>query len=140
MCSDICKRGLVDAVLSEDTDVLAYGADVFLTKIDTYRNTCVQINYDQVLSSLNLNENEFLDLCIMCGTDYNKNIPKIGCETSYKYILKYRSIEQIKNNLPHIDISILNHSRTRELFIDYEKYSTINIPYCGKPDLYFQRS
>ncbi len=135
MCSDLCKRGLVDAVLSEDTDVLAYGAPIFLTKIDTFKNTCVKISYDKVLSSLSLNKSEFLDLCIMCGTDYNKNIPKIGCETSYKYILKYRSIEEIKKNMPHLDISILNHIRTRELFISYEKYNISNIPYCGKPDL-----
>lgn len=29
MCSDLCKRGLVDAVMSRDSDVLAYGANVF---------------------------------------------------------------------------------------------------------------
>ena len=41
MCADLCKRGLVDAALSEDTDVLAYGSPIFLTKIDIYKNTAV---------------------------------------------------------------------------------------------------
>ena len=32
----------------------------------------------------------------MCGCDYNTNIPKIGVETSYKHILKYRTIEEFE--------------------------------------------
>ncbi|GAG51450.1 unnamed protein product, partial [marine sediment metagenome] len=46
MCSDLCKRGLVDAVLSEDTDVIAYGTPHFLSKIDTSKDTCVLVRID----------------------------------------------------------------------------------------------
>ena len=133
MCAELCKRGLVDAVLTEDTDVLAYGANIFLSKIDTTNDTCVRIKYDDVLKSLSLNEDEFLDLCIMCGCDYNTNIPKIGVETSYKHILKYRTIEEFEKQTG-IDISILNHIRTRELFKEYEKDSLTFIPFCAEPD------
>ena len=90
MCADLCKRNLVDAVLTEDTDVLAYGCNVFLTKMDLINFTCVEIVHSEILQALNLSYDEFLDLCIMCGTDYNKNIPKIGFETSYKYITLYK--------------------------------------------------
>jgi len=134
MCSDLCKRGLVDGVLSEDTDVLAYGSPVFLSKIDTKNDTCVRVKYNDVLESLKLTKEQFLDLCIMCGCDYNKNIPKVGCETSFKYISKYKTIDEIGRNLD-IDISILNHKRTRELFTNYERHNVKNIPYCGFPDV-----
>ena len=132
-CADLCKRGLVDAVLSEDTDVLAYSTPIFLTKIDTALDTCVRLTHSDILESLELNQEEFLDLCIMCGCDYNKNIPKIGCETSLKYISQYKSIDEIglKTNL---DIKILNHIRTRELFLDYKKIDLTTIPFCGVPD------
>ena len=132
-CADLCKRGIVDAVLTEDTDVLAYGSNIFLSKIDTSNDTCVQIVYEDVLKSLKLNESEFLDLCIMFGCDYNKNINKVGIETSYKYIQKYRTIDEISKQLS-IDVSILNHVRTRELFTEYEKLNIGSIPFCGVPN------
>lgn len=133
MCSDLCIRGIVDAVMSEDTDVLAYGSPIFLTKIDTNLDTCVRICYSKVLECLGLSRESFLDLCIMLGTDYNKNIPKIGGETSLKYIRNYGTIDGVKNNTGH-DITILNHIRGRELFLDYDKHEIKDIPYCGSPD------
>ena len=132
MCSDLCKRGLVDAVLSEDTDVLAYGAPVFLSKINTSDGTCIRIKYTALLEELELKDTEFLDLCIMCGTDYNKNIFRVGPEKAYKYIQKYSSIDNITLNTT-LDTKILNHVRGRELFTKYEQRD-IKIPYCGSPD------
>lgn len=132
-CSDLCKQGIVEAVLSEDTDVLAYAAPIFLSKINISTGVCVRIKYPDLLSALELKCNEFLDLCIMCGTDYNKNIFKIGPEKAYKYIKKHSTIEEIANANPSIDITPLNHIRGRFLFREYEK-SKIKIPYCGVPE------
>jgi 5'-3' exonuclease len=132
MCADLCKRGLVSGVLSEDTDVLAYSSPVFLTKIDVFNNTCIRIVHNEILKTLKLNKDEFLDLCIMLGTDYNKNIPKVGCETSFKYIQQYRRLE---NMIDFIDVSFLKYERTRELFLGYERYEfDKEIPYNGFPD------
>ena len=133
MCADLCKRGLVDGVLSEDTDVLAYGSPVFLTKIDSKNDTCVRIKHEDVLENLKLTQEQFLDLCIMCGCDYNKNIPKVGCQTSFKLISKYKTIDEISRN-ESIDISILNHERTRELFTKYEKHGVKEVMYNGIPN------
>lgn len=132
MCACLCKRGIVDAVLSEDTDVLAYASPIFLSKINTKDSVCVRINYVEMLKSLELTSAEFLDLCIMCGTDYNKNIFRVGPEKAYKYIQKHSTIEDIAKNT-NLDISVLNHERGRELFRKYEQ-AQIKIPYCGKPD------
>ena len=133
MCSDLCKRGLVDGVLSEDTDVLAYASPIFLTKIDTTLDTCVRICYEDVLRELDISKEQFIDMCIMFGCDYNKNIPKVGIETSFKYIQKYGSLEEIEKHTKH-DTSILNYKRTRELFTGYPQHEINNIPYCGAPD------
>lgn len=131
-CADLCKRGLVDSVLSEDTDVMAYAAPVFLSKINTTNGTCTRIKYPDILEQLELKSEEFLDLCIMCGCDYNKNIFRVGPEKAYKYIQKYSSIEGVAANTK-LDVSILNHVRGRELFRDYEKVA-YKIKYCGIPD------
>lgn len=136
-CSDLCKRGLVDGVLSEDTDVLAYGAPLFLTKIDFYNSICVKIEHHEVLQELDLCYEEFLDMCIMLGCDYNKNIPKIGCETSFKLIKQYRNIDNIITAKPELDASVLNHIRVREMFKEYKQLEIKDnkIPYCGQPDI-----
>ena len=70
----------------------------------------------------------------MCGTDYNKNIPKIGCETAYKYISMYGSIEEIARQ-KQLDVSILKHERNRELFTQYDKFEFEGqLKYNGHPD------
>jgi 5'-3' exonuclease len=132
MCSDLCKAGLVDAVLSEDTDVLAYATPTFLLKIDTRDETCMRINYNRLLDELQLTSDQFLDFCIMCGTDYNKNIFRVGPMKSYKYITDHKNIETIDKKTK-LDVSILCHKRGRELFREYER-KDVNVTYCGKPD------
>lgn len=132
-CADLCIRGKVDAVLTEDTDVLAYGCPIFLSKINTTTDTCVEIRYENILESLSLTSEQFLDLCIMCGCDYNKNIPKIGPVNALKLLQLHKSIEGIEK-AKGIDVSILNHIRTRELFRGYKKLE-VEVPYCGIPEV-----
>lgn len=131
-CADLCKQGKVDAVLSEDTDVLAYGTPVFLTKFDPRNGTCKRIQYPKLLEILDVNSEQFLDFCIMCGTDYNGNIPGIGPNKAFGYISEHKSIEEIGIKTKH-DISVLKYVRGRELFKEYEKVN-IKVPYCGTPN------
>jgi 5'-3' exonuclease len=131
MCSDLCIQGKVDAVLSEDSDVLAYGAPVFLTKINTKESTCFRINYEKLLKYTEFTKEQFTDFCIMCGSDYNENIPKIGPSKAYKLLKENSTIDNLENK--GYDISVLNHKRVRNLFLDYEK-SQVKIPYCGIPN------
>ena len=131
-CSYLCINGLVDGVLSDDTDVIAYNCPFFLTKLDIYNDTFVEISNKNILNILNITKNQLLDFCIMCGTDYNNNIPKIGPENAFKYISKYISIEEIEKNLK-IDITVLNQIRVRDLFNVFDNYEIINIQYCMFP-------
>jgi len=134
MCSKLCIDTEVDAVLSEDTDTIAYGTPVFISKIDTSNSTCVRINYDSLLENLDLTKEQFLDFCILCGTDYNSNIQGVGSVSAFKLIKTYGSIEEIGNHTQY-DISILNHTRVRELFTEFNPNDIkSDVPYCGEPD------
>ena len=130
-CSDLCKQGKVDFVLSEDSDVLAYGAPMFVSKINTSNATATVVYYKEVLEALDFTEDQFLDFCIMCGTDYNTNIRLIGPKKAFKLIREHKSIEAIAAT--GIDVSVLKHKRGRELFKDYKRFDG-EIPYCGEPD------
>lgn len=132
LAADLCIQNKVDAVVSEDTDILAYGAPCFLTKIDPRDGSCVRIEYENLLKALNFTSDQFLDFCIMCGTDYNPNIYKVGPVKAFKLITDYKSIENVAEQTG-LDVSILNYKRTRELFRDYKKCDK-KIGYCGTPN------
>jgi flap endonuclease-1 len=138
--SHLCVRGLVDAVASEDTDVLAYGCPIFMTKINTSEETCIEIDYTRLVQSMNMSPSQFTDLCIMCGTDYNSNIKGVGPVNSYKLLLQYGTIDAIEavvdpvSGQPKYDVSPLKYHRVRELFTVPETVHA-RIPYCGKPDM-----
>lgn len=115
-CISLFYDGVVDYIVSEDTDVLAYhsplNADLkVITNINTTDLTVIQISKENVLRCLNLTSESFRDFCIMCGNDYNKNIFRVGVETSYKLISKWGNIEKVP-----LDTAILNHKRVRKLF------------------------
>jgi flap endonuclease-1 len=128
-CSYLCVNGIVNAVLSEDTDVLAYGTPIFITKINVSTETCIEIDFNMLLELLELEKSQFVDLCIMCGTDYNTNIKGIGPDKSIKLIKEYKSIERIEEKY---DTSVLNYVRCRELFTVPEL--NVKIEYCGCPN------
>ena len=134
MCSKLCRDGLVDAVLSDDTDVIAYGTPSFLTKINTKNDTCVRLSNTNILEMGEFdNSEQLLDFCILSGTDYNTNIPRIGPSKSYELLMKHGNIENIKKNT-NLNTDILNYENVRKLFLEFFDYGIEKIPYCGIPD------
>ena len=126
LCAELVKRGLADAVMTKDTDVLACCVPIMLYDVDLGTKEFTQIRIETILSGLELDKESWLDLCIMCGTDFNNNIPRVGPVTSLNYIKKYKTIEAIGESVTKVDrqtkqkvkldISVLAHEKTRELF------------------------
>ena len=111
LCASLSLDGKVDAVITNDSDICAYGVKKFLYSINSFQENCIEIDLDQILLGLDLTFEQFRDFCIMCGCDYNTNIPGVGPVNAYKLIKKHGSIENIPMN-----VSVLNHVRCRELF------------------------
>ncbi|ASZ85105.1 125R [Cherax quadricarinatus iridovirus] len=116
LCVELVKQNYAKAVFTKDTDVLAAGVPVMINNIDFRRGEFCEIKLEDILRELGLTESSWLDFCIMCGTDFNNNIPRVGPVKSYGFIKKHESIEAIGNNEAKLDISILNHERIRSLF------------------------
>ena len=126
LCASLCIEGKVAAVFSNDTDTLAHGAPLVITGFSkgyhknefgrpTIMLDCVRL--DKSLEALNMNYQTFLDLCIMCGCDYNNhtNMPGHGAIKSYKLLLPYGNIDKLPKSDKY-NISCLNHKRCREIF------------------------
>lgn len=117
-CAQLCKAGLADTVISEDSDVLSYGTvKTLISKIEISAGDCDVINLADVHRALEMTHKEFLDFCILCGTDYNKNAKKLGPVTALKFIQKYKSIERVMLNETKYDYSeYANKEDVRNIF------------------------
>ena len=76
LCAYLAIKGQVDAVLTEDTDVMAYGTPVMLAFKDL-KVTDEQVyglHHKNILKDLEMNHEEFRDLCILLSCDYNERV------------------------------------------------------------------
>lgn len=128
LCAQLCKQGLVSAVYTRDTDVLAACAPVMLSSI-TADGYFLETRFEKILQKTGLTDKQWVDFCIMCGTDFNDNIPKIGPCKSFELIKKFESIEEISKLY---DVSPLNYEVTRTLF-NVDDY-TEKVHACGSVD------
>ena len=54
-----------------------------------------EINYEKMMQMLDLNHDEFVDLCILMGCDYVPSIKGIGPKKAIELIRKHKNIEAI---------------------------------------------
>lgn len=129
-CSMLCHENKVDMVLSEDTDVLAYNTPSIISKLSM--GECTLMNMKDVLSELELTPDQFIDMCIVCGSDYSQGLTGIGPVKAYKYIKIYNSIENIISKFPNIipNKESFDHIKIRNIF----KKSNSEIPSVDFPE------
>ncbi|EOB14980.1 Flap endonuclease 1-B [Nosema bombycis CQ1] len=97
-CSFLCLKNHVDYVATEDMDALTFGAPLVLRNFTAGQSKKVPVleyNLSQILKDLNLNMNEFIDLCILLGCDYCDTLKGVGLKKALGLIKKYRTIEKI---------------------------------------------
>lgn len=97
-CSKLCKIGIVDAVVSDDTDTFACGSRYVIRNF-TNKDDYVDIyTLDIILTLLELNMEQFIDMCILLGTDYNQRPKNLCIDDIYRLIKEYSKIEEIDND------------------------------------------
>jgi 5'-3' exonuclease len=127
LCASMAVHGLVDVVLSEDTDTMAYLTPYLLAKIDLAKETVVGLSIDDILYILGFTGDQFRDLCILLSCDYNdriKGFPPggkkrkkavgIGAKYAFAMINEYGTLEMAEQYI--VDADPLNYRRCRELF------------------------
>ena len=93
------KKGIIQGILSEDSDLLVFGAKRLLTKLDQYGD-CIAINRDDFtacreISLVGWSDVEFRRMAILSGCDYLPSINKMGLKTAYRLVRKHKTIEKI---------------------------------------------
>lgn len=132
MCCYMCENGYCDGVLSEDTDVIAYGVPLFVSKFNLPEETVRCTIRESLLKGMEMEQKELRDMCIMLGCDYNKRSKGVGPKTVLKWIEQYRRIEHLEHKLK--DVKCLNYRRCREL-LTIPKKMTVKMQHMKKVDI-----
>jgi len=67
-------------------DTLTLRAPILLRGFHNKKDLITHIDYDEILKGFEMNYDEFVDLCILCGCDYTPTIDGIGPITAFKLI------------------------------------------------------
>jgi flap endonuclease-1 len=96
--AQLVKENKCYAVSTEDMDTLTLGSPVLLRKLmapKTAKEPVLEYNHKRLLEELGLTNDEFIDLCILCGCDYVDRIPGVGPKGALKLIRDHKNIESI---------------------------------------------
>lgn len=106
-CAELCKKGIVWGVSTEDMDTLCFGAQNMVRHLGNMRETQYSqqggrkqvqvevINLEKMLEKFEMNMEEFVDLCIICGCDQTGGIDKVGPKSAFNLIKERKNIENI---------------------------------------------
>lgn len=93
------RQGLISGIVSEDSDLLVFGAKRLLTKMDQH-GQCVEINRRDFcavreVSLTGWTDTEFRHMAIFSGCDYLAGVNNIGLKTAYRLIRKHKTPERV---------------------------------------------
>lgn len=99
-CAALSISGKVDGVITNDWDALTFGSLRLIKNFNT-RNTQTmnQIDLNNVLNELNLTYSQFVDICLLLGTDYCPGIRGISGTSLYNELVKQETVQRVVNKL-----------------------------------------
>ncbi|CAN6281364.1 unnamed protein product [Urochloa humidicola] len=99
-CCYLCGTGQVNAVASQDSDCLAYGAKKVIVNFDADDEVKAE-EYDHkvMLDELGLTKESFIDFCILAGCDYCDRIEGMDAEKALELIREFTTIDKVLENI-----------------------------------------
>ncbi|KAK3346699.1 hypothetical protein B0T25DRAFT_460063, partial [Lasiosphaeria hispida] len=124
------RQGLISGIVSEDSDLLVFGAKRLLTKMDKH-GQCIEINRKDFcavreISLTSWTDTEFRQMAILGGCDYLDSLESVGLKTAYRLIRKYKTPERAIKALQfegkhHIPDDYLTRFKQAELTFLYHR-------------------
>ncbi|ORD99839.1 FEN1 [Hepatospora eriocheir] len=97
-CAKLYRLGVVDGVISEDSDLLLYGVKVY-KNFFSKKTQIKEFNLDEILEGLTIDYEKFIFISLFLGSDYCDGVKNIG---------------------PVRAMSLLKNNSIRKLLIDYD--------------------
>ena len=120
LLSNLSKENIIDYILSEDSDMLAFGGKKILRNFSIREESFLLYDLDTILYDLEINHHQLVDICILCGCDYIKKITGYNCTKSFSIIKKHKTIENfiISNDEDkNVEIDLAKINNIRNIFL-----------------------
>ncbi|KAL6991332.1 hypothetical protein U1Q18_009449 [Sarracenia purpurea var. burkii] len=100
----------VDAVITEDSDLIAFGCPRIIYKMDKFGQG-VEFQYSMLERNKELNFTGFtkqmlLEMCILSGCDYLQSLPGMGLKKAHALVKKFRSYDKVIKHLQYSTIAV----------------------------------
>ncbi|KAJ1392017.1 XPG/Rad2 endonuclease [Sesbania bispinosa] len=113
------EKGGVAAVITEDSDLIAYGCPAIIFKMDRHGNG-ERIELEKVFSAESsrpsfrgFDMKLFRGMCVLAGCDFLPSVPGIGVARAHALVSKYRNLDRI--------LSVLKFEKGDQMPEDYAK-------------------
>jgi flap endonuclease-1 len=126
-CASLCKENLVYATASEDMDSLTFGSPKVIRQLWVGATSTaekkgihpLEFSLEKALQELELEYEQFVDLCILCGCDYLDSIRGIGPHKALNLIRKHGNLEGALEEIKEkYDVpEYFPYDKARELFL-----------------------
>ncbi|KAK0344144.1 Rad2 nuclease [Friedmanniomyces endolithicus] len=93
------RQGVIDGVISEDSDLLVFGTKCLLTKLDQH-GECIMINRVHFtacreISLVGWTDKEFRLMAMLSGCDYLPGIGNMRLKTAYRLVRKHKVVDRL---------------------------------------------
>ncbi|GLT37436.1 hypothetical protein SLA2020_117540 [Shorea laevis] len=112
-------KGGVVAVITEDSDLIAYSCPSIIFKMDRYGNgeeLLLKKIFDSAAkkpSFKHFDKELFIGMCVLAGCDFLPSVPGIGIAKAYSLVSKYQNLERV--------LSVLKIEKGSQMPEDYLK-------------------
>lgn len=110
----MAATGTVDAAMSSDYDALLFGSPVTIRDFSASDDAEV-MDFEKTLSDHGITHAQLIDIGILCGTDYNNGVYRVGPKTALKGMKEHGSAEGL---LEEREAEIEDLDAIRELFLN----------------------
>ena len=98
------RTGIVDGILTEDSDLLVFGCQNVFFKLDTSSDSVISISRSDFgspalakdsLSLTGWTDTQFRWMAMLSGCDYLPSIQGIGLKTAHSLVKKHKTVEKV---------------------------------------------
>ncbi|CAD8076475.1 unnamed protein product [Paramecium primaurelia] len=95
-CAYLQQNGLVDCVITEDSDVFLFGATKVLKGFFESKNSLVYYDTQYIKQDLGLNRDQLIYLALFLGSDYTLGIKGVGIVNAMEIVEVFDNIDALK--------------------------------------------
>ncbi|KAG9448978.1 hypothetical protein H6P81_008943 [Aristolochia fimbriata] len=113
------NQGGIEAVITEDSDLMTYGCKAIIFKMDQYGKG-EEVIMDNVFNSVSdglsfkhIDKELFTGMCVLAGCDFLPSVPGIGIKRAHALVSKYRNLDRA--------LSVIKYEKGEQVPKDYAK-------------------